>query len=258
MQVKWALVTGGSRGIGKGICIELAKKGCNVIVNYLSDEKQAADTVSRVKALGAEAYKLQADVSKRKEVDEMVEDISSRDGLDILVNNAAVVKFEPFLEITRDSWEFQMEINLAGAFNVGQEVARHMVEKKIKGKIVFISSFNQEVPNHSMAAYCITKSGIRMLAKSMALELSEHNINVNLVASGPVLTDINKPQVKQFPGLKERIEKIAPLQRWGTVEDIAKAAVFLASPDSDYVTGSTIFVEGGIMINNGMFVNKSI
>lgn len=252
---KWALVTGGSRGIGRGICRELAKQGCNIVVNYVSNSDRAKKTVSELVDLGVEAYELKADVSKRKQVDAMVSHIIDRHPLDILVNNAGVVKFEPFLEISRESWDLQCNINLKGAFNVGQEVARHMVKRKKGGKIIFVTSFNQEVPNGSQGVYSITKSAIKMLAKSMALELAAHKINVNTIAAGAVITDINKEQIEQFPGLVERLEKIIPLQRWGTVEDMGKAAVYLASPDSDYVTGSTLFVEGGIMINNGMMIN---
>jgi glucose 1-dehydrogenase len=129
------------------------------------------------------------------------------------------------------------------------------VANRIPGKVVFVTSFNQEVPNAGQGVYSISKSGIRMLAKTMALELAEHRINVNTIAAGPVITDINREQVELYPGLVERLNKILPLHRWGTPEDMGAAAVFLASPDADYITGSTIFVEGGIMINNGMMIN---
>ncbi len=255
LKNRWALVTGGGRGIGKGISIELAKEGCNVIVNYVSEPRRAEETVKELKNLGVQSYSVKADVSDRVEVNKMIADIVSNNELDILVNNAGVVKFEPFLEITRESWDFQMNINLVGAFNAGQEVSRYLVKRNKGGKIVFVTSFNQEVPNGSQGVYSITKSGIKMLAKSMALELSEYKINVNTIAAGAVITDINKVQIEEFPGLVDRLNKIIPLHRWGTPEDMGKAAVFLSSADSDYVTGSTIFVEGGIMINNGMLIN---
>ena len=134
-------------------------------------------------------------------------------------------------------------------------MARYFVANGIRGKIAFVTSFNQEVPNAGQGVYSITKSGIHMLAKSMALELAEHKINVNTIAAGPVVTDINREQVQLYPGLVERLSRILPLHRWGTPEDIGAAAAFLVSPDADYITGSTIFVEGGIMINNGMMIN---
>ena len=255
LKNKWALVTGGGRGIGKGISTELAKEGCNVIINYVSGPEKAEATAAELKKFGVQAYCVKADVSDRKEVDKMISDITSNNELDILVNNAGVVKFEPFLEITREAWDFQMNINLVGAFNVGQEVARYLVRRNKGGKVVFVTSFNQEVPNSEQGVYSITKSAIKMLAKSMALELSGYQINVNTIAAGAVITDINKGQIEEFPGLVDRLNKIIPLHRWGTPEDMGKTAVFLSCKDSDYITGSTIFVEGGIMINNGMMIN---
>jgi glucose 1-dehydrogenase len=255
LKDKWALVTGGSRGIGRGVCFSLAKEGCNIIVNYVNHKEAAEQTVEELKGLGIQAYSAQADVSDRAQVNDMVKSVTAENRLDILIGNAGVVRFEPFLEITREGWDFQMNINLLGSFNIGQEVARYFTANKIPGKVVFVTSFNQEVPNAGQGVYSISKSGIRMLAKTMALELAEHKINVNTIAAGPVITDINREQVELYPGLVERLNKILPLHRWGTPEDMGAAAVFLASPDADYITGSTIFVEGGIMINNGMMIN---
>ncbi len=255
LKNKWAIVTGGSRGIGRGVCIELAKEGCNVIVNYVSDPNKAKKTVEEIKEQNVEAYEYKADVSNRKQVNQMFKTITEKNEMDIVVGNAGVIELQPFLEITKEAWDFQMKINLEGSFNIGQEAARYFIKRGKGGKVLFVTSFNQEVPNASQGVYSITKSGIKMLAKSMALELAEHNINVNTIAAGAVVTDINVEQRKRFPGLVERLSNIIPLHRWGTVEDMGKAAVYLASSDSDYVTGSTIFVEGGIMINNGMMIN---
>ena len=255
LKNKWALVTGGSRGIGKGISLELAREGCNIIVNYVSSTDKAEETVSEIKSFEVDSYALKADVADRDEVNKMFKVITEKNELDIVISNAGVVDLEPFLEISRKSWDFQLNTNLLGSFNIGQEAARYFVENNKKGKVVFVTSFNQEVPNAQQGVYSITKSGIKMLARVMALELSEYKINVNIIAAGAVVTDINKEQVRKFPGLVERLSKIIPLHRWGTPEDMGKAAVFLSSNDSDYITGSTIFVEGGIMINNGMMIN---
>lgn len=255
LKDKWALVTGGSRGIGRGICLSLAKEGCNVVVNYTSHGEAAEETVRSLQGQGVLSYSVKADVSDRGEVNRMVKTITERNRLDILVGNAGVVRFEPFLDITREGWDFQMNVNLLGSFNVGQEVSRYFVANKIPGKIAFVTSFNQEVPNAGQGVYSISKSGIRMLAKTMALELAEHRINVNTIAAGPVITDINREQVSLYPGLVERLNRILPLHRWGTPEDMGAVAAFLVSTDADYITGSTIFVEGGIMINNGMMIN---
>ena len=255
LENKWALVTGGSRGIGRGICIALAKEGCSVAVNYVGNREAAESVAAEVKTLGVDAVTVQANVADRDAVDRMIRQVTKSRRLDILIGNAGVVDMQPFLEITPEAWDYQIDTNLLGSFNVGQAAARYFADSGIPGKVVFITSFNQEVPNGSQGVYSISKSGIKMLAKVMALELAEYGIKVNTVAAGPVITDINREQVEKFPGLVERLEKIIPLHRWGTAEDMAKAAVFLASSDSDYVTGSTIFVEGGIMINNGMMIN---
>ena len=188
----------------------------------------------------------------------MIAEITEKNKLDILVNNAGVIKFQPILEVRKEDWDFQMNTNLVGAFNVSQEVAKYFVKRGKGGKIIFITSFNQEVPAIEQGVYSITKSGIKMLAKSLALELAKYKINVNTIAAGPVKTDMNIGQEKKFPGLIDRLRKIIPLNRWGTVEDIGKAVVYLASSDSDYVTGSTLYVEGGIMINNGIMINVNV
>ncbi len=255
LKDKWALVTGGSRGIGKGICIGLAKEGCNVVLNYVGNRAAAEETVGILQDLGVAAEAIQANVGIRADVERMIAEATASHQLDILVGNAGVVDMQPFLEITPEAWSYQMDTNLLGSFNIGQVMGRYFVDNNISGKIVFVTSFNQEVPNATQGVYSISKSGIKMLAKVMALELAEYGINVNTIAAGAVITDINKKQVEMFPGLVDRLNKIIPLHRWGTVEDMAHAAVYLASSESDYVTGSTIFVEGGIMINNGMMIN---
>jgi len=254
---KYALVTGGSRGIGKAICLELAREGANIIVNYVSDEKAAEKTVKEIKKLGVKAYHIRADVSVRDMVRQMVGTIIKRNPIDILINNAGIVEFQPFLDITPESWDRIYRINLLGAFNVCQIVAREMVKRGKGGKIVIVTSINQDVPNLQQGVYSITKSGLKMLSKVMALELSGYGITVNTIASGAVPTDINKQQIINFPGCVERYSSVTPIGRWGKPEEIAYAAVFLStSPDSDYITGSSIYVEGGIMINNCWAQNR--
>ena len=254
---KWALITGGSRGIGRAICLELAKEGANIIVNYASNKNAADGTVKEIEKLGVKAYKLGADVSIRDQVQNMVDEIMKNNPIDILVSNAGIVEFQPFLDITPESWDRIYKTNLLGAFNVCQIVTREMVKRKKGGKVVIISSINQDVPNLQQGVYSITKSGLKMLAKVMALELCNYNITVNTIASGAVPTDINKQQIIDFPGCQERYSSVTPLSRWGKPEEIAYAAVFLStSPDSDYITGSSIYVEGGIMINNCWSQNK--
>jgi len=252
LKNKWALVTGGSRGIGKGICIELAKEGCNIIVNYVNNLQMQENTVKEIKELGVDAYSIKADVTVREEVNKMIENIVSSNNIDILINNAGVVKPEPFLKVTKEAWDFQIKVNLYGMFNVAQEVARYFVEKKRGGKMVFVTSFNQNVPSYDHTVYNISKAGTEMLAKSISMELANYKIYANCIASGAVITDLNRWELEAYPDFEEKYKEIVPIGRWGKVEDIGKAAVFLSSSDSDYTTGSTIYVEGGIMINNAM------
>jgi len=254
---KWALVTGGSRGIGKAIAIELAKEGANVVVNYVSNDKEATKTVNEVKKIGQDSYAMKADVSDRNQVQNMASEIVKNNPIDILINNAGIVEFQPFLKITPESWERVYRTNLLGGFNVGQLVAIGMVKRNKGGKIVYVTSINQEAPSLQQGVYSITKGGLKLLARVMALELSDYNINVNIIAAGAIPTDINEQQRIDFPGIEERYSSITPLRRWGKPEDIAHTAVFLSiSPDSDYITGCTIFVDGGVMINNAWFINK--
>jgi NAD(P)-dependent dehydrogenase (short-subunit alcohol dehydrogenase family) len=250
LRDKWALVTGGSRGIGRGICIELAKEGCNIVVNYVHDPMKAEATVKELENLKVDAYSIKADVSNRKEVNEMVATIIKRNELDILVSNAGVVKTEPFLEVTKKAWDFQLNVNLLGMFNVAQEVSKYFVERKKGGKIIFVTSFNQDVPNIDHTVYNISKAGVKMLAKTIALELAKYKIYANTIAAGGVITDLNRWELEAYPEFEEKFNKTVPVGRFGTVEEMGKAAVFLASSDSDYTTGSTLYVEGGIMINN--------
>ena len=140
LKDKWALVTGGSRGIGRGICLSLAKEGCNVAVNYTCHADAAEEVVRELKECGVQSFSVKADVSNRAEVYEMVRTVTERNRLDILVGNAGVVRFEPFLEISREGWDFQMNVNLLSSFNVGQEVARYFVAHKIRGNSKSLSS----------------------------------------------------------------------------------------------------------------------
>ena len=128
LKDKWALVTGGSRGIGRGICIELAKEGCNVVVNYTNDSAAAENTVTQIKDLGVKSYCIKTDVADRQQVNDMIKSITDKNELDILISNAGVVKMQPFLEITKDAWDFQLNINLVGSFNIGQETAKKLLK----------------------------------------------------------------------------------------------------------------------------------
>jgi len=245
---KVALVTGASRGIGQGIALALAKAGADVAVNYVASEQEAEKVAQEIKNLGRRSIIVRADVSQKREVEFMVNEVVSKLGkIDILANNAGILSFEPFLEMKEETWDKMMAVNLKGQFLVAQAVARQMVEKKISGKIINIASIASGqvgigFPN--IAHYCASKGGVVAMTETMALELGKYNINVNAIAPGAIETDMTKNMLldeKTRQGLLMRI----PKGRIGKPEDIGNMAVFLASDEADYCTGATFYVDGG-------------
>jgi len=245
---KVALVTGASRGIGRGIALILAQAGADVAVNYVSSEAEAEKVVVQIKNLGKKAISIRADVSKKEEVDFMVEEVIRQFGkIDILVNNAGIISFKPFLEMEEAEWQRVIDVNLKGQFLVAQVVARQMVKKGTGGRIINISSIasgqvGTGFPN--LVHYCSSKGGVVAMTEAMALELGPHRINVNAIAPGAIETDMIKDMLvdeKSRQGFLARI----PKGRIGKPEDIGAMAVFLASDESDYCTGATFYVDGG-------------
>jgi NAD(P)-dependent dehydrogenase (short-subunit alcohol dehydrogenase family) len=241
---KVALVTGGSRSIGQSIALGLAREGANVGVNYVNHAEAAQAAVREIEALGRRGVAVKADIANATEVRAMVEEVERRLGsIDILVSNAGVQKRVFFLELEEADWDRILQTNLKGCYLVGQAVARRMKERKY-GKIVNISSEAAGFPAPRMSAYCVSKAGIAMLTKCMALELAEHGIRVNALAPGLTRTDINRKDLEDEAFYKARVARI-PLGRVMSPEDLVPAAIFLASPDSDHMTGQTLQVDGG-------------
>jgi NAD(P)-dependent dehydrogenase (short-subunit alcohol dehydrogenase family) len=245
---KVALVTGASRGIGRGIALALAQAGADVAVNFVSSEQEAEKVAAEVKNLGRRAILVRADVSKKQEVDFMVAEVIRQLGkIDILVNNAGILSFKPFLEMDEETWDRLMAVNLKGQFLVAQAAARQMVAQKTGGKIINIASIASGqvgVGFPNIAHYCASKGGVVAMTETMALELGPHKINVNAIAPGAIETDMTKNMLldeKTRQGLLMRI----PKGRIGKPEDIGAMAVFLASDESDYCTGATFYVDGG-------------
>lgn len=243
-----ALVTGGSRGIGRGIALALAKAGADVAVNYVSSEQEAERVVLEIKNLGRRAITVRADVSQKREVDFMVGEVIRQLGrIDILVNNAGILTSEPFLEMKEETWDRMMAVNLKGQFLVAQAVARQMVAKGSGGKIINIASIASGqvgVGFPNIAHYCASKGGVVAMTETMALELGPYKINVNAIAPGAIETDMTKNMLldeKTRQGLLMRI----PKGRIGEPKDIGAMAVFLASDEADYCTGATFYVDGG-------------
>ena len=245
-----ALVTGAARGIGRGIALTLATEGARVAVNYREQSDAADDVVRRICEGGGDAAVFQANVGEYAEVDDMVRAVVEHFGrIDILVNNAGVVTRRQILDVPLEEWDRVVRTNLYGCFHCSRLVGRHMVERGEGGKIVSISSIHGQVAKAGMGPYCATKAAIDMFSKQLAVELAPHRINVNVVASGTIITEINLPLYQSTK--PEDIEKrTAVLHRvpWGEIgqpEDIGKAVAFLASDAARYITGAVLYVDGG-------------
>jgi len=248
LKDKIALITGGSRGIGRAISIEYAKEGARVAVNYVSHREAAEEVVKIIEDLGSEAIAVQADVSDKAQVERMVEEVMRKWGrIDILVNNAGIAPFVDFFDITEDIWDKTMAVNCKGIFLVSQAVARVMA-KQGGGKIVNVTSISGlKATNPLQVAYCTSKGAANMLTKIMALALAPYKINVNAILPGTVETDINR-DILADPTVRNGIIEATPLKSLGLPEHIAYAAVYLGSDEANWTTGALLVVDGGFII----------
>jgi NAD(P)-dependent dehydrogenase (short-subunit alcohol dehydrogenase family) len=241
-----ALVTGGARGIGRGIALGLAGEGADVVVGYRSDRPAAERTAAEISALGRRAAIVPGDTAVRADVERLVAAaVDALGGLDLLVNNAGILKRTPFLDIEEREWDAILDTNLKGYFLVGQAAARHMIDRAVGGAIVNVSSAGQLVAAPNLTHYCVAKAGIEMLTKQMALELAPHRIRVNAVCPGLIETDLNRKDIAD-PAFRERRLARIPLKEIGTPADVAGAVVFLASSqEARLVTGASLFIDAG-------------
>lgn len=244
-----ALVTGGSRGIGRAIALALARDGADVAVGCRSDRDAAERTAGEIRALGRRAVVVQGDTSAGADAERLVGEAAAALGtLDLLVNNAGVLARTPFLEIEEEEWDRIVGTNLKGYFLVGRAVARHMVARKIEGAIVNVSSAVQAAAAPDLTHYAVSKAGVGMLTKQMALELAPYRIRVNAVCPGLVETDLNRADIARAEFRERRLARI-PLGAIGAPQDVAGAVVFLASSEeARLVTGASLFVDGGLTI----------
>jgi len=240
---KVAIVTGAGSGIGLAIAQRFAAAGAVVCVNYLGYEDDAKALVhSLPKGMG-----FKADVSKAPEVQAMVDaTIKELGSVDVLVNNAGVERPMPFLDIDEATWDFMLDVDLKGAFLCAQACARAMRDAGKGGSIVNISSIHEDVAFPGYTPYCAAKGGLRMMMRNAALELAQFRIRVNNVAPGAIATPINANTLDD-PKKVATLQRIVPLQRMGRPEEVAEVALFLASDASSYVTGSTYYVDGGLV-----------
>jgi glucose 1-dehydrogenase len=246
LEGKVAVVTGSSRGIGRGIAVRFAREGAAVVVNYASGADQAKETLSQVEAAGGRGLIVRADLRRVPEGARLVDESARHFGrLDVLVNNAGGGVPKPFTEVTEEDYDQVVDLNLKGVYFASQAFARHLIAAGRPGRIINISSVHEEIPQPGEAAYCAAKGGVKLLTRDLAVELGRHGITVNAVAPGAIDTPGNVELVQDKPRLAALLRQV-PLGRLGTPEDVAAVAAFLASDDAAYVTGSTYFVDGGL------------
>jgi glucose 1-dehydrogenase len=243
---KTAIVTGAARGIGKAIAEGFAREGASVVVTDILGELAEA-TAAEIMQSGGSAFAVTADLADLGTHEDLITAACDRFGrLNILVNNAAVEPRAPFLEATVEEWERTVNVNLRAPYFLSQRAARAMLTTG-GGRIINVASIHDERPLRTISIYTITKGGLRMLTRSLALELAEHNINVNAVAPGAILTDLNRG-VLEDAAYRAKVEAKIPKGRIGATADVVGAAVFLASSEADYVTGATLYVDGGLLL----------
>jgi len=243
LKDKCSIITGASRGIGKGIAIKFAENGCFVGINYVSNDKKANETLKQIKDQGGDGILLKGDISNPKDVEKIVKTFFNKTGkIDILVNNAGIYNRSYFNDISFEKWNQVLSINLTGCYNVCKQAIPHMKENC---RIIFISSQLAQKGSTHGGDYASSKAGILGLMRSLALELAERNINVNAVAPGTIDTDLLANYTEEMR--KQRIDEI-PLKRLGTPEEVANTCLFLATDLSSYITGETINVNGGLYI----------
>jgi len=255
-----AIITGASSGIGAGVSKSLAAAGAAVVVNYpVEATKAAAEAVlAEIKGAGGAGITYQCDVSKEPEVQQMFADVVKQFGtVDILVNNAGLQRDSPFNEMTLEQWNYVLSVNLTGQFLCAREAVKEFLRRGIvpersraAGKIICMSSVHEEIPWGGHVNYAASKGGIMMMMKSIAQEFAPSKIRVNSIGPGAIKTPINH-QAWATPAAEKELLKLIPYNRVGVVEDIGAAAVWLASDDSDYVTGITLFVDGGMTLYPG-------
>jgi len=244
---KVALVTGGSRGIGRAISRRLARAGAAVAVNY--DQTVPTETLAEIAALGGRGLPVQADVADKGQVEAMIGAVvAAYGGLDILVNNAGICPFHDFLDMPEELWDRVQDVNLKGVFLCSQAAAKQMVAQGRGGRIVSVSSISALVGGAQQTHYTPTKAGIHSLMQSLAIVLGPHGITCNSVLPGTIATDINKDDLSD-PEKRAAMERRIPIGRLGEPDDISGPVAFLASEEARYVNGAALLVDGGLFVN---------
>ncbi|MDU9049917.1 MAG: 3-oxoacyl-ACP reductase FabG [Candidatus Electrothrix sp. Rat3] len=236
-----AVVTGGSKGIGRAICVELAQKGYYVVINYMGDKNGAEQTLALVEKQESRGEICQFDIRDREAVEQIIEDIAQRLGsIDVLVNNAGIIADGLFMMMGPENWHSVIDTSLNGFYNMTRPVLEKMVRKR-KGSIISISSASSLVPNRGQANYAAAKAGLNAASRTVATEVARLGIRVNVVAPGLIATDM----IQEAP--KDLIKSMIPMARIGKPEEVAKVVGFLCSDAASYLTGQVISVNGGMV-----------
>lgn len=253
LQGKVAIVTGAATGIGQGIAIRFAKEGAAVVVDYVGKPDAANKTVEAIQSSGGRVSTVEADVSNPGQVANLVgEAVKTFGKLDIVVNNAGIEKKYAFVDYPLEEARKIIEVNLIGPFLVAQAAARQMIKQGQGGRIVNISSVHEDLPMPTNTPYCMSKGGLRMLARTIAVELAKYKITVNNIGPGAIYTPIDA-DIEAKPELEKSLMGEIPLNRWGKPDEVAGLAVYLASDEASYVTGSTYFIDGGMLRQSGSY-----
>jgi glucose 1-dehydrogenase len=248
---KVAIVTGSATGIGKACAQAMARAGASVSIDYVGNPANAQSVVDEIKQAGGRALAIEADVSKQDQVQNLVDATVREFGrLDIMQNNAGWEKKVPFLEMPLETYQQVIDINLTGTWLGSQIAARQMVKQGDSGRIINTSSVHEDITMPTNAAYCAAKGGIRMLMRTIAVELAPHKITVNNIAPGAIYTPIDA-DIQANQELENELLNEIPLRRWGQPEEVANLAVFLASDLSSFITGSTYYIDGGMSRQSG-------
>jgi glucose 1-dehydrogenase len=246
---KVALVTGSSQGIGQSIAERLAAEGADIVVNYHSHPEEAEVVKANIEKLGRRAVSLGADLGTVAGAQKLVTDgVAALGQIDLLVNNAGVEKNASFWDVTEPDYDLVLNTNLKGPFFITQAFVRHLQARKSGGKIINISSVHEELPFPHFTAYCASKGGLKMFTRNLSIELAPLGITINNIAPGAIETPINTKLLNDPAKLSALLANI-PLNRLGKPADVAAAVAFLASTDADYITGTTLVIDGGLTWN---------
>ncbi len=251
LQGKVAIVTGAATGIGKAIAMGMAKEGASVVIDYVGDPKLANEAAQGIQNAGGKAIAMEADISNPEQVNTLVQQsLKALGRLDIFVNNAGLEYKHPFTEYPFELWQKVIAVDLTGPFLCAQAAAKAMIAQGSGGRIINISSIHEDLPMPTNAPYCTAKGGLRMLMRTIAVELAPHKITVNNIAPGAIYTPIDA-DVEADQKFEQALMAEIPLGRWGKPEEVADLAIFLASDAAGYCTGSTFFIDGGMLRQAG-------